>query len=154
MKVEYVNPFVKAATSVLKTELGSSAERLEMSLKHEPVIGGDVNVIVGITGQVVGQVIYSMGAECATAMASVMIGEPVGQLDELAKSALAELSNMITGHAAIGLAESGFSCVITPPALLTGREVILTTFFPVLSVPFRTKFGDVRIDVALKEKTC
>ena len=66
---------------------------------------------------------------------------------------MAELGNIITGNAAIGLSENGFNCILTPPTLLTGKELIVTTFTPVLNIPFSTDFGMVTVHVALRERS-
>ena len=41
---------------------------------------------------------------------SAMMGEPVTELDDLGRSAIGELGNMITGQAAIMLEEAGYTC--------------------------------------------
>ncbi|MCR4427046.1 MAG: chemotaxis protein CheX [Firmicutes bacterium] len=152
MRVEFVNPFASAVIMVFQKEFGMNVMREPLSLKQSPVAGSDVNTIIGVTGRVVGQVIYTIEERVAIKLASAMIGEPVTGLDEMAKSAIAELGNIITGNAAAELAKNGYDCVLTPPTLLTGKELIVTTFAPVLSIPFHSDFGLVTVEVALRER--
>jgi len=89
-------------------------EQLDLHSKG-PLTGSDVNTIIGVTGQLEGQVIYTFEEKVAVRIASALIGETVDGLDDMAKSAVAELTNVMTGNAAISLSENGYSCVLTPP---------------------------------------
>jgi chemotaxis protein CheX len=152
MKAEFVNPFASAVLMVFQKEFGMNVMRDSLALQQGPLRGADVNTIIGVTGQLEGQVIYTFEERVALRIASALMGEAVEELDELAKSAVAELGNIITGNAAIGLSENGYNCILTPPTLLTGKELIVTTFTPVLNVPFSTDFGSVTVHVALRER--
>ena len=152
MKAEFVNPFASAMVMVFQKEFGMNVMRDSLALQQGPLRGADVNTIIGVTGQLEGQVIYTFDERVALRIASALMGEAVEELDELAKSAVAELGNIITGNAAIGLSENGYNCILTPPTLLTGKELIVTTFTPVLNVPFSTDFGSVTVHVALRER--
>lgn len=152
MKAEFVNPFASAMVMVFQKEFGMNVMRDSLALQQGPLRGADVNTIIGVTGQLEGQVIYTFEERVALRIASALMGEVVEDLDELAKSAVAELGNIITGNAAIGLSENGYNCILTPPTLLTGKELIVTTFTPVLNIPFSTDFGSVTVHVALRER--
>ncbi|MBP7891943.1 MAG: chemotaxis protein CheX [Firmicutes bacterium] len=152
MKAEFVNPFASAMLMVFQKEFGMNVMRDSLALQQGPLRGADVNTIIGVTGQLEGQVIYTFEERVALRIASALMGEVVEDLDELAKSAVAELGNIITGNAAIGLSENGYNCILTPPTLLTGKELIVTTFTPVLNIPFSTDFGSVTVHVALRER--
>ena len=152
MKAEFVNPFASAVLMVFQKEFGMNVMRDSLALQQGPLRGADVNTIIGVTGQLEGQVIYTFEEGVALRIASALLGEAVEELDELAKSAVAELGNIITGNAAIGLSENGYNCILTPPTLLTGKELIVTTFTPVLNIPFSTDFGSVTVHVALRER--
>jgi chemotaxis protein CheX len=153
MKVEFVNPFASVVLMVFQKEFGMNVMRDSLALQQGPLTGADVNTIIGVTGQLEGQVIYTFDERVALRIASALMGEPLEELGELAKSAVAELGNIITGNAAIGLSENGFNCILTPPTLLTGKELIVTTFTPVLNIPFSTDFGMVTVHVALRERS-
>ena len=80
-----------------------------------------------------------------------MIGVEVTSLDEMAWSALSELGNMITGNAATLLSQNGYDLDITPPSVIRGTDVEVSTRVPALVVPLSTPFGRVEINVALEE---
>jgi chemotaxis protein CheX len=151
VKVEFINPFAKAVLSVLEKEVPADWTRGQLSLKPSPFEGWDMNVIIGVAGDVEGQVILTMSSATAKNVVSTMMGETVSELDELSKSAIGELGNMITGNASIALAENGYRSVLTPPSLIQGKELIVTTVMPVLSIPMRSEKGDITVCVALRD---
>jgi len=153
MKVEFINPFVSAAFLVLETMGARKTEKGKLCVKFSPVEGSEVNSIIGVTGEVKGQVLYSMTEATAKNLASKMLmGMPVVEFDELCKSAISELGNMITGNAASELSNSGFNCSITPPSLVMGSNVSISfKDAQILVIPLTTDFGEFTIYVALME---
>lgn len=59
----------------------------------------EINILVGVTGAVSGQIIYSMSPDLAKNIASKMLERRIETLDRLAQSALCELENMVSGLA-------------------------------------------------------
>jgi len=77
--------------------------------------------IVGIIGDMVGNVVYSMTEDCAKGIASAMMGGmEVTEFDELTQSAISELSNMMAANSCIGLSEIGVTADISTPTLMQG----------------------------------
>ena len=154
MKAEFINPFLTAAFMVLERLGNKTTDKGKLTLKSSPIEGNDVNTIIGVTGDIRGQVLYSMNIDTAMKLASMMLmGMPVTEFDELCKSAVNELGNMITGNAASELGNSGFNCTITPPTLFMGREVTVSIKnSQILVIPIITDFGEIAINVALTEE--
>jgi chemotaxis protein CheX len=151
-RLELVGPFVEAATRVLQQECGEVVSRGELHRLRSPQTSRDVSALIAITGGVAGLVIYSMASDTACALASRMIGEPVQELDAMAQSAIAELANMITGQAGIGLERNGFPSDMSPPLLLLGKgSTIATLNLTRLVVPLILSFGEITVDIAIKE---
>jgi chemotaxis protein CheY-P-specific phosphatase CheC len=95
--------------------------------------------------------VYGLSLVTATKLAASMSAMPLATFDEMASSAIAELGNMISGHATTLLSEAGYECQITPPTLIRGANVEISTSTPALVVPLYTDFGKIEINVALKE---
>ena len=153
MRVEYINPFVEAAFSILKEVLDSEIERGELYLKStsQPVVG--VAAIVGLAGDVEGRVLFDMSKDTAIAIASAMNGEELQSLDELGKATITELANMITAQAVTKLHELGFKFDLTPPAIFTGDNMEVTdTEVEALIVPVNLSLGKMEINVAIRER--
>lgn len=154
MKVEYVTPFVTGAASVVEMILQTAPERGNLSARPQVFTTQQVNVVCGITGQIEGQVIYGMTVQTADKIASIMIGQPVITFDALAASAIAELGNMISGHSMNQLSSAGYVCDITPPTIIRGSNVRITTLdIPALVIPLKLPgIGDLEINVSLQER--
>lgn len=154
MKVQYINPFVCAAFSVIETLINIKPEKGALTARPTLFTSQQCNVITGVTGQIEGQVLYGMSLITADKMASAMLGQPVRTFDQLAASAIGELGNMISGNASTALAEAGFHCDITPPSIVRGTNVKISTLnIPALVVPVMLPdIGQVEIIVCLQEK--
>lgn len=79
-----------------------------------------VIVIVGLTGDVHGNVIFALSEDGAKAIASTMMGMPVEEFDDMAQSAVCELSNMLAATACTELAGIGIAADISTPTLMYG----------------------------------
>lgn len=78
-------------------------------------------VILGLIGEIRGNVIYSMTEECANGIAALMMGMELPTFDEMAQSAVSELTNMLTASASTELANTGITIDISTPTLMTGK---------------------------------
>ncbi len=154
MKVEYISPFVEASVNVIQTLLSIVPERGTLSARPQVFTSQQLNIVCGITGAVEGQVIYGMSIIAADKIASKMLGAPVVTFDQLAASAIAELGNMISGNSLTLLASRGYSCDITPPTIVKGANVKISTLsIPALVIPMKLRdVGDFEINVSLQER--
>lgn len=151
-RLEFVAPFVEAAARVIQQECGQTVTKGQVHRVRSPQTSNDVSALIAITGSLAGLVIYSMPGAVARAFASHMIGEPIEEFDSMAQSAVAELANMITGQASIGLERNGFPTNMSPPVLLMGSGSQLATFnLTRLVIPLVTSTGDFLVDLAIKE---
>lgn len=153
MQVEYVNPFLAASFSVLEMVLGETPNKGKLGVQQSSATTNEVNVVVGVTGAVQGNVVYGMSLTTALKIAGHMTMMEAKILDPLAKSAIAELCNMISGNAMLQLSEAGYTCDITPPSLVKGNNVEISLIaLPALVVPVETQFGELTILVGLDAK--
>ncbi|MGD9679090.1 MAG: chemotaxis protein CheX [Vulcanibacillus sp.] len=84
----------------------------------------DIAVIIGIFGEFRGQVYFTLKMPLALKLASHVIGEPQSTIaDELFKSALSELCNIIMGNIVGSLYKIGIELDITPPTVLTSENI-------------------------------
>jgi chemotaxis protein CheX len=153
MSVEFVNPFVNAAFSVMSMVLRETPTKGSVFAQPRDFTSQQVNVVVGVTGQVEGNVILGMSLHMADKVASVMIGKPVITFDDLAASALAELGNMISGNAMMNLSSTGLTCDIAPPALLRGANIQISTFaIPSIVVVLELTIGEIYLTIGLQRR--
>ncbi len=153
MRVEYINPFVEAAYSIMTEVLQTEVERKDLYLKKttQPVMG--VAALVGLAGDVEGRVLIDMSQDTAIKIASTMNGEELTSLDELAKATITELANMITAQAVTKLFDLGFKFDLTPPSIITGDNMSVSNAnVEALIVPLEMPQGLVEINVAIRER--
>ncbi len=153
MKAEYINPFIKASTEVLKLIANLDFKTGAPYLKSSPFGADNLIILVGITGEIRGQAVISMSEEMAKKVASsMMMGMPVDEIDEMAKSALSELGNMIMGNTATLLFNAGVNIDITPPTLMMGQKMqISSAGMKTIGVPLMCEIGEITVDISVKE---
>jgi chemotaxis protein CheX len=156
MRVEYINPFVESAFSVLKEVMDAEVKRGEIYLKPTSMSIKGVAALVGLAGDVEGRVLFDMTKETALHVAGAMNQEEFTVLDELAKATIQELANMITAQAVTKLHDLGFKFDLTPPALFTGDNMEVSTNLgevEALIVPMELgDNGKIEVNVAIRER--
>jgi chemotaxis protein CheX len=154
MRAEFINPFLQAASEVLESELGVAPQRGTIGLQRSAYTSDEVTAVVAVTGEVAGMVLLSMNETTARAVVSKMMGQEFPELDALGQSGIAEIGNVITGRAAVLLAEAGITSDLAPPMLMVGRGTLISTLdVQRLVIPLETEFGKIEIQVALKLTT-
>lgn len=106
---------------------------------------------IQLFGQVSGDIVFGMSEVSALKIVSAMMGGfQISSLDDMGKSAISELSNMISGNASTKLSSQGVHVDITPPALLQGSQLQLLESRKALTVPvFLDGIGQMDIQVLL-----
>lgn len=142
---------VQAAKDVLEMICGKSFTSGESYIHKRTVIDNSVAAILGLTGQLSGQVIIRFTEENAKKIASIMMmGMAVEGLDDMALSALSELGNMILGGASTALASAGILTDITPPAILHGSVQIKQSYAETITIPLIAEDLRIVLDITLK----
>ena len=153
MNVEYINAFVKASTEVLNNFVTEKFTVGKPTIRTNPFPTKEIVIMLGITGEIKGQAVFSLSEEMAKMIASgMMMGMPVPEIDEMAKSALSELGNMIMGNSATLLFNQGIQIDITPPTLVRGNSIeISSAGMETILVPLISTAGDVEFDIGIKK---
>lgn len=152
MDVKMVTPFIDAFFNVLP-QLGlQGIERGKLGLKDKLVATMDVTAVIGLSRSLRGNVTYSMSEKTAKTIAStMMMGMAVEHFDEMAQSAIAELSNMVTANAGIGYEEAGLAVDISPPTLIIGENVTArVSQVQTIAVEILTQAGVIEVNVGLE----
>lgn len=137
LDVKHINPFLQSSVNVIEMTTQMKMDIGKPELSHMEFGEKQIFILqVGITGALKGQVLLVMNEDEAKILASkMMMGMPVESLDDMACSALCELSNMIMGNAATVFAGDGIAMDITPPISLFGQNLRLTIDIPALKIP-------------------
>lgn len=152
INAEYVNPFLEAASAVFKQIMNVDLRRGKMIIKENPEPSHDVAIIIGITGSINGEVVYSMGYNMVQKIAEILTpGMSEEQVKAEYKDIVGELANMITGNAMNLFAYSGKSIDITTPTVVNGEDFTITLVKQTtLAINLYSPMGQLEMNVALK----
>lgn len=136
LDVKHINPFLQASLSIFDSMLQLKLTVGKPQLSSLSFDGETFILQVGITGEMKGQVLLAMSVSSAMGIASkMMCGMEISQLDEMSRSALGELSNMIMGNTATLFSTQGVLIDITPPLSMLGNRLMLQANVQALKVP-------------------
>lgn len=80
----------------------------------------------------------------------MVVGETKYEIDDIVRSAIAELANTVCGTASVGFEEMDLNWDISTPAVIQGKDAELTTLnITRVAVPLETSLGLVTLEVAL-----
>ncbi|WP_270169630.1 chemotaxis protein CheX [Paenibacillus sp. SYP-B4298] len=120
MKAELVNPFLESAKNVIEQMIMIRPETGELQVKNVKLVQGHIWIQIGMSGQLSGDVMFGLSESVALKIISAMMGGfVITEIDEMGKSAISELGNMISGNASTLLSNQGVHVDITPPRVLS-----------------------------------
>ncbi|UFJ39114.1 chemotaxis protein CheX [Brevibacillus humidisoli] len=148
MKTEYITPFLESAATVIEQVCNVATLRGELELKEVSLREDHVWIMVGLVGQFSGDVLFGIHREVALKIVSAMMGGfPIADLDEMGKSAISELGNMISGNASTLLYSRGVQIDISPP-ILVDESAPPTFSGKALSIPLTLgEMGQMEVQV-------
>jgi chemotaxis protein CheX len=152
MDVKYILPFLESIKSVLEQFGVDQVKRGQLAKNHIMHVNNDITAVVGMVGQVRGNIAYSMSEDTAQRIVSaMMMGMPVIELDEMGRSAIGEFANMVTGNASILLSNSGLEVDVTPPSIIFGRNVFfIISTVDTIKIDMETSLGRIEVNIGLE----
>lgn len=125
----------------------------ETSLVQSPVEILEVAVILGLTGDYEGRILFEFGHATALKIAIAMnFGEPFEELDSMARATLSELGNLIAGRFVSLHNDSGGELHISPPILMCGIGMRSSDQSPVHRIGVETQCGQVYVNLSVRPK--
>jgi chemotaxis protein CheX len=153
IKEELAKPFIDASNTMLGLEIGLDVNMGPITESTKQGTSQEVNILIGVTGDVTGTVIYAMSLSTAKAIAETMLMHEIESLDRNAQSAICELGNMISGMAVSNFDESISEVALTPPSLVVGKDIFISILkLGCTQAQLITSNGNVDITIALKER--
>lgn len=149
MKAEYINPFLESAQSVIEQVVQVRPSTGAVAVKNIKFVEQYIWIHIGVNGQMNGDVIFGLKEDVALKMISAMMGGYViSELDEMGKSAISELSNMISGNASTIMSNQGMAVDITPPRIVEMAQAAGFESSRALAVPLIIEgIGELDIQV-------
>ncbi|WP_379131150.1 chemotaxis protein CheX [Paenibacillus sp. sgz500958] len=122
-----INAVVSGLEKVLTQYLGLSFRSGEPLLQQSSVHTDSVAVMVGMTGDVRGEIILSMDYEVLKGIVSVMCGFTVDSIDDMGWSAFGEFGNWVGAACCSAFNDLQMNTNITPPVLHEGKSNLRTS---------------------------
>ncbi len=153
MLIDYINPFVEAAFEIMSEILNTPISRGQLQLKK---LGDDMKgftVIIGVTGQVSGRIVFDMSEQTAITLASKLNDEQFSSINDLVRGTISEIGNMVTARAVTKLSKENRSFNFSPPTLIIGNQMTIfeSDSIEALIIPIDTSVGIMDINIAFKE---
>jgi chemotaxis protein CheX len=154
MDVNYINPILNSFASVMP-QLGlANVAKKGMSLKGRFIESPGVMIIVGIIGDIKGNIIYGLSLNDAKKIAStMMMGMPVDKFDELAQSAISELTNMLTATVATNFSNDNININISTPTLVHGEFTANASSDKVVCVEMGVNEMTIQVNISMEKNT-
>lgn len=154
INVEYINPFLAASVTVTKQIANIEAKIGKPSIKAASFSQESLLIIMGVTGEMRGQVILNFPLPTAKNIAGRMCSMTFDEMNELAESAVCELCNMILGNTATLYSLKNIAIDITPPTICRGSDIMFTQNYSV-NIAIPVNYGDgfgFEVNVALAKE--
>ncbi|MBU3161469.1 chemotaxis protein CheX [Clostridium frigoris] len=154
MDVNHINPVLESFNVILP-QLGlNDIKKNGISVKGKYIKSKGVVIIIGIIGDVKGNIIYGMGVDTAKKIASIMMmGAPVDKFDELPQSAISELVNMLTANVAMNFSKDNINIDISTPTLIEGDFTASSNADKVLCVEMSVDGMIIEVNISLEKNT-
>lgn len=152
MKAESINAFYSATQDVFNLMLDLRVERGDIKVVEGLVSSRNANVVLGVTGDLKGSILFSFTQDMTLEMVRIMSGLEMKTIDSFVSSALGEVANIIGGNAVTNLTCYNYICDIVPPQVIIGEYQSLSMANKkALLIPLRTDIGEFDINIFLAE---
>lgn len=152
LSADIINPFLSAGMQMLKDVAQIETKMGAPSAKQAKFTSDTVVIMIGITGEMKGQVMLAFPNKLACKVAGNMCMTECSELTELFMSAICELGNMIMGNAATIFSVKGIGIDITPPTICIGDVEFTTSVSQNISIPlYAGEEYIIDVNVAVKE---
>lgn len=153
MDVTYLNNILDAFTTVLPQLGMNNISKQNVRIKDKFIESPGVVVVIGMMGDIKGNIIYGLTEDSAKKISSkMMMGMPVSTLDDLAQSAISELVNMLTANAATNFYNNNIKVDISTPTLICGQFTANANTDKVICVDINVDDTIIEVNIAIEKE--
>jgi chemotaxis protein CheX len=159
LDVSLINPLVGAVVNTLKSmasiELKRGTPFVRKPNDKSPT-GVDVTGLVAMNSdRFLGSLAISFEEPAVLHVYEKMLGQPQKTISDDVKDCVAEMSNIIFGHAKKELNEAGHTILPAIPSIVTGKnhEIRHNVQGTCLVIPFETSSGRIVVECVISPKT-
>jgi chemotaxis protein CheX len=153
VKVEHINPFVKATMETFQSMVKTEAKPGKPMLKKDAKLHADVSGIIGLSGGAKGSVALSFPRITALKVVSEFGGMKVVTMDDTVVDAIGELANIIAGAAKRDLTQYKINISLPTVVMGDGHELGGPKDIVPMVVPFECGLGSFNLIVSFKSET-
>nr|WP_106589057.1 chemotaxis protein CheX [Salsuginibacillus halophilus] len=152
MEATHVNAITRAATTIMDSHLGVGVNVDQPFLADKTIPSSQVSVILGVNGELEGQIICSMDEPTAcSVVGSMMGGMEISQIDDMGWSAIQEFGNWIAGTTATELSREEVNIDVTPPVINEGGSTFRSPE-SFITLPLNSSIGELLVHVSVKRR--
>jgi chemotaxis protein CheX len=136
VKVEWINPFLKATMDTFSTMLMMEVKPGKPSLLTADNNNKDISGVIGLSGSLKGAAVIGFPEEIALKVCSNLVGEEFTELNPDVSDAVGEIANIIVGYAKKYFPENDLE--ISLPSVIRGPKHMVTmpASVQVVRIPF------------------
>lgn len=149
---DYVNPVIRSTREVFEMMLGCTPTRTGLMLKGENSPRHEVSAVIGVTGKIVGTIIFRVSERVACEVLHRLVGQTATSVNREVCDAVGELTNMIAGAAKAQLAH--LKLAIGLPNIVSGsdHELHYPSNVKPFCILFDSELGPFMIEVGFAEQ--
>ncbi|WP_026688874.1 chemotaxis protein CheX [Alteribacter aurantiacus] len=152
MNVDHINAVCRATKGILSSHFGLEVEPKTPKAGVHAIPSNDVSVVLGVNGEVNGQIVCAVDEQTAKNIVGVMMGGmTILDLDDMSWSAIQEFGNWIAGSTATELSKVNCLIDVTPPIVNDGRSSFRSSE-QFITVPLASTLGQIDVHISLHKK--
>lgn len=141
-------PFITATRDVLSAMADLEVVAGTPYIKKDNLARGSVSAMIGITGDKQGTFSISFDRKTAVHIVKQMLGDAIEDILTDVQDAMGEITNMISGHARVGLVDMGIKLQGSTPSVIMGdnHTIAYRTSSRAMAIPFSCEAGDFTLE--------
>ena len=154
IKAEFINPILAGFANGFKQITQFDLQMDKPTIKYPPIVSDSICIHLGITGDLAGKILYDFNETNVFKIIEFMIKTPLTHFDDLARSGINEICNILTANCCSALSAAGYTCDITPPIMLEAKGMNISIFdhdVHILYIPMIFPHGSFGVYLAIKE---
>ena len=148
MSPELAKPFINATRHVLSSTASLDVVAGTPYVKQDRAATGSVSALIGITGDKCGTFAISFDRNTAVFIVRQMLGDAIEDIVQDVQDAMGEITNMISGHARLGLVDLGLKLNGSTPSVVMGENhtIAYRASARAIAIPFSCQAGTFTLE--------
>jgi chemotaxis protein CheX len=148
MSPDLAKPFISATKHVLSAAAALEVVAGPPYVKKDKVACGCVSALIGITGDRKGTFCISFDKNTAVYIVRQMLGDAIEDVVQDVQDAMGEITNMISGHARVGLVDLGLKLQGSTPSVIMGdnHSISYRASAQAIAIPFSCRAGKFTLE--------